>query len=409
LECLVVDDSKSARFTLKRLLTTIGHEVVTADNGEHALEILCERIPDVIFMDHFMPGLDGFETAKKIRSQKSFARTPIIMCTAKDGQAYAAEAQRIGIYSTLPKPAGEEQIRAILERVAQEMASETSLLEQKPAPETSKPVTPAPQPTPATEQTKTASAVTNNTAQPPQPAPSLTSPAPDRQSAPTVSANQAVAKPAEFELNEQIRSLIRTEAEGRARDSAQRMLTDSWGRFRGNLQEDVRSLTKQLVDDHVHRSLDDLTDKVRATIAQGLASELRHQADQRLKKFESQQQLHHNDMVNKISGLKRQFELQKFDPVALHDTILEDAKRAAEYTATHKAVDTTKKIAQELCEQAVENLLDQTLLDNIEQQIVRLAEEIEVQNRKNRTLTIVATFASALATFSFAVAVWSQL
>ena len=88
MQCLVVDDSKSARFTLKRALINLGHEVVLAENGENALEVLCLERPDVIFMDHLMPGLDGFETSKTIRSQITFATTPIIICTAKDSEYY---------------------------------------------------------------------------------------------------------------------------------------------------------------------------------------------------------------------------------------------------------------------------------------------------------------------------------
>ena len=130
MQCLVVDDSKSARFTLKRALINLGHEVITVESGEQALEVLCAEEPQVIFMDHLMPGLDGFETSKKIRSQNSFANTPIIMCTAKDSDSYAVEAKKIGLSGTLPKPATEEQIKTLLEDIFSDMHAKEPEAEQ---------------------------------------------------------------------------------------------------------------------------------------------------------------------------------------------------------------------------------------------------------------------------------------
>ena len=61
-KALLVDDSKSARFFLRNLLQKNGVEVDMVDSGEAALEYLKEHRPNLIFMDHLMPGIDGFET-----------------------------------------------------------------------------------------------------------------------------------------------------------------------------------------------------------------------------------------------------------------------------------------------------------------------------------------------------------
>lgn len=367
MQCLVVDDSKSARFTLKRALTSLGHKVISAENGEHALEVLCCEAPDVIFMDHLMPGLDGFETSKKIRSQINFAKTPIIMCTAKDSESYAMEAKRIGLSGTLPKPATEQQIQDLLDVIFASEADQQTNSDSTPL------VTPQPpDAAPAPAKVSTAAPVRN-----------------------------------EIELNDQLRSLIRAEAEGRARDSAQRLLSDSWGRFRGNLQEDVRQQTRELFDSHIERSMDRITSEVQHTISASLSSELRQHLDKRLSSSETQIQVTKNELTQKINSLTRQLDLQKFDPITLQDTILEDAKRAAEYTATHKAVDTATKIARELCEDTISEILDTSILENFERQLVDMNAEIEAQVVKSRTLTVVASFSSLLAIFSFAVAVWA--
>jgi len=381
LQCLVVDDSKSARFTLKKALISLGHDVITADDGEHALEILCGETPDVIFMDHLMPGLDGFETSKKIRSQSNFAKTPIIMCTAKDSESYALEAKRIGLSGTLPKPASEEQLRTLFSTIEQNNKAAQSSTEQ--------------QPTPVGRANQAPEPVSQSTVKPLVNTP--------------MSPTKSPSTGGGIELNDQIRSLIRAEAEGRARDSAQRLLSDSWGRFRGNLQEDVRQHTRDMFDQYVENSMDKIINNVRSDINASLSSELRHYVDKKLNISETQANLNQSELNVKINGLKRQLDMQKFDPVALQDTILEDARRAAEYTATHKAVDTARKIARELCEETVAELLDTSILESFEQQLSEIHTELEIQTSKAKTLTMVASFASVLATLSFAVAVWALI
>jgi len=65
---LVVDDSKSARVVLSRMLEKYGIEVDPADSAETALEYLKEHHPDVIFMDHLMPGMDGLQAVREIKA-----------------------------------------------------------------------------------------------------------------------------------------------------------------------------------------------------------------------------------------------------------------------------------------------------------------------------------------------------
>jgi CheY-like chemotaxis protein len=100
---LVVDDSRSARISLKRLLEDQGLEVHLADCGEAAIDLLHGQHVDVIFMDHTMPGMDGLEAVTAIKANPSTATIPIMMYTTKEGEVYVSQARALGAIGVLPK------------------------------------------------------------------------------------------------------------------------------------------------------------------------------------------------------------------------------------------------------------------------------------------------------------------
>ncbi|MAR90024.1 MAG: response regulator [Pseudomonadota bacterium] len=114
---LVVDDSKSARFSLKKLLQQQDIKTDFAESAGDALNYLSSNTPDIIFMDHLMPGMDGFEATKAIKSNPDTRDIPVIMCTSKEGSDYAQQAIAIGAYAILPKPAPAATLTAILNRL----------------------------------------------------------------------------------------------------------------------------------------------------------------------------------------------------------------------------------------------------------------------------------------------------
>ena len=79
---LVVDDNPSKRLAARAMLSSLGHELFEADSGREALRAVSRREFAVILMDVRMPSLDGYETAKLIRSRPQTERTPIIFFTA---------------------------------------------------------------------------------------------------------------------------------------------------------------------------------------------------------------------------------------------------------------------------------------------------------------------------------------
>ena len=100
---LIVDDSKSARFALKRMLNELGLEVDTVQSATDALDYLEHNQPDVIFMDHMMPGMDGFEAVKRIKGNPQTVVIPIMMYTSKGGDLYLSQARALGAVGIIPK------------------------------------------------------------------------------------------------------------------------------------------------------------------------------------------------------------------------------------------------------------------------------------------------------------------
>ena len=100
---LIVDDSKSARVVLSRLLEKHDLTVDTTDSAESALLYLREHRPDVIFMDQVMSGMDGLTAVQAIKRDPSTASIPIMMYTSQDGELYAGEARASGAVGVLPK------------------------------------------------------------------------------------------------------------------------------------------------------------------------------------------------------------------------------------------------------------------------------------------------------------------
>lgn len=114
---LIVDDSKSARLMLRKMLQGFGLTVDTVDSAEEALDYLRTQRPDAIFMDHTMPGLDGLTAVRQLKSEPVTAMIPITMYSSKDEPSYQGEAQQAGALGVLVKPATPGALGAALEKM----------------------------------------------------------------------------------------------------------------------------------------------------------------------------------------------------------------------------------------------------------------------------------------------------
>jgi DNA-binding response OmpR family regulator len=101
---LVVDDDPVIVRLLEVNLRLEGYEVSTASRGEEALERAAEVHPDVIVLDVMMPGLDGWETCRRLREQPEFAETPVVFLSARAQDDDRSKGLGLGRVEYVTKP-----------------------------------------------------------------------------------------------------------------------------------------------------------------------------------------------------------------------------------------------------------------------------------------------------------------
>ncbi|AVL00902.1 response regulator YycF [Pediococcus inopinatus] len=106
---LVVDDEKPISDIVKFNLTKEGYEVITAYDGEEALEKVEDDSPDLILLDLMLPKIDGLEVARRVRAKHSI---PIIMVTAKDSELDKVVGLELGADDYVTKPFSNRELVA---------------------------------------------------------------------------------------------------------------------------------------------------------------------------------------------------------------------------------------------------------------------------------------------------------
>jgi len=104
---LIVDDDSAVQLTIRLLLERAGHSVVTANDGRNGLAQFERDDFDLLFLDIFMPGMDGFETMRLVRQQKPLI--PIIVISGRpmpteSSPDFLTMATKLGAVSSLQKP-----------------------------------------------------------------------------------------------------------------------------------------------------------------------------------------------------------------------------------------------------------------------------------------------------------------
>jgi two-component system phosphate regulon response regulator PhoB len=129
---LVVDDEEDILELLRFNLSRDGCQVLCASSGEEALRLVRSEIPDLIVLDLMLPGIDGLEVTRRLKSDANTKPLPIVMLTAKGEEADIVTGLELGADDYVTKPFSPRilvaRVRAVLRRKAKEAPQDTSVI-----------------------------------------------------------------------------------------------------------------------------------------------------------------------------------------------------------------------------------------------------------------------------------------
>lgn len=115
--CLVVDDSSVIRKVARRILEDLDFIISEAEDGQQALDVCSEQMPDAILLDWNMPVMDGLEFLKALRNLDNGEYPKVVFCTTENDVAHIARAIRAGANEYIMKPFDREIVEAKFQEV----------------------------------------------------------------------------------------------------------------------------------------------------------------------------------------------------------------------------------------------------------------------------------------------------
>lgn len=122
---LIVEDSRTTRLVLKRMLEKEGYLIYEAANGIEAISIFSKDMPDVVMLDLNMPGMDGTEVMSELK--KIDASIPIVIVTSQGDMSTAVETMKLGAYDFLVKPVEAGKLIVTVKRAIEKLCLERQI------------------------------------------------------------------------------------------------------------------------------------------------------------------------------------------------------------------------------------------------------------------------------------------
>lgn len=127
---LIVDDVLSNVLLLKALLKTEHYQVVTANDGNHALEMVATEMPDLILLDVMMPGISGFEVSQRLKSTPQYCEIPILFLTALNSHEDIVKGFQLGANDFITKPFNKNELLIRISHQISLIAAKRIILKQ---------------------------------------------------------------------------------------------------------------------------------------------------------------------------------------------------------------------------------------------------------------------------------------
>ena len=133
LRVLVVDDNRDSADSLAALLQMLGHRTTVAYDGPSALRAATAEPPDCVFVDIVMPGMNGYELARRLRAEPTLGRVKLVALSAFSDPVHAERAADAGFDHRLTKPASPAELEGLLTMLdkIKELAASTEQLAQQ--------------------------------------------------------------------------------------------------------------------------------------------------------------------------------------------------------------------------------------------------------------------------------------
>jgi len=109
---LIADDSPTEIYVLKKMLEKHDHQIITAEDGEQAIEVTHKEKPELILMDVVMPKLNGFQATRRLSRDSATQHIPVIIVSSKNQETDKLWGMRQGAKGYIGKPVTEEQLIA---------------------------------------------------------------------------------------------------------------------------------------------------------------------------------------------------------------------------------------------------------------------------------------------------------
>jgi DNA-binding response OmpR family regulator len=114
---LIAEDDRDIRELIAISLKFAGYEVISAADGQQAVDLTVEEHPDLIMLDIRMPRLDGFQVLDQIKARPEFAKTPVVILSAKGQESEIQAGLELGATQYILKPFAPDELIAKIKQI----------------------------------------------------------------------------------------------------------------------------------------------------------------------------------------------------------------------------------------------------------------------------------------------------